>query len=173
MGPRFRGNERLSSLIRIVIQDALTPVSLRPRLFYGSHPPSMKGPSMAKFTYDHIHLRSPDPEATAKWYEQMLGAEVLRTTQQGKPRIDLKLGGADVFIAPVGASDGVNPAPTTPYLGLDHFGLSVTGIDAIAADLKAKGVTFTKEPTTIRPGVRICFIEAPQGVSIELLDRTV
>ena len=21
---------------------------------------------MAKFTYDHIHLRSPDPEATAK-----------------------------------------------------------------------------------------------------------
>jgi catechol 2,3-dioxygenase-like lactoylglutathione lyase family enzyme len=103
----------------------------------------------------------------------MLGAEVIRTQQQGSTRIDLKIGGANVFIAPVTAGDGVNPAPTTPYLGLDHFGLSVTGIDAIAADLKAKGVTFTKEPTTIRPGVRICFIEAPQGVSIELLDRTV
>jgi hypothetical protein len=24
---------------------------------------------MAKFTYDHIHLRSPDPEATARYYE--------------------------------------------------------------------------------------------------------
>jgi len=126
---------------------------------------------MAKYTWDHIHLRSTNPEATAAWYERMLGAEVIRTTQEGKPRIDLKIGGADVFIAPVTPGDGVNSPPTTPYQGLDHFGLSVSGIDAIAADLKAKGVEFTKEPTTARPGVRICFIRGPEGVSIELLDR--
>ena len=64
------------------------------------------------------------------------------------------------------------PAAETPYQGLDHFGLTVTGIDAIAADLKAKGVEFTREPTTVRPGVRVCFIRAPEGVSIELLERT-
>ena len=127
---------------------------------------------MAKFTYDHIHLRSPDPEATARWYERVFGAEVLRSVQQGKPRIDLKLGGANIFIAPVAAGDGVNPPPTTPYQGLDHFGLTVSGIDAIAAELKAKGVEFTKEPTTVRPGVRVCFIRGPEGVSIELLERT-
>jgi lactoylglutathione lyase len=127
---------------------------------------------MAKYTWDHIHLRTTDPEATAQWYERMLGAEVVRTMQEGKPRIDLKLGGANIFIAPVAAGDGVNPPPTTPYQGLDHFGLTVSGIDAIAADLKAKGVVFTKEPTTVRPGVRICFIRAPEGVSIELLDRS-
>jgi lactoylglutathione lyase len=126
---------------------------------------------MAKYTWDHIHLRSTNPEATAAWYERILGAEVIRTVQEGKPRIDLKIGGADVFIAPVTPGDGVNSPPTTPYQGLDHFGLSVSGIDAIAADLKAKGVEFTKEPTTARPGVRICFIRGPEGVSIELLDR--
>ncbi len=126
---------------------------------------------MAKFTWDHIHLRTTNPEATAQWYESKLGAEVIRTMQQGKPRIDLKLGGANIFIAPVVAGDGVNPPPTTPYQGLDHFGLTVTGIDAIAADLKSKGVEFTREPTTVRPGVRICFIRAPEGVSIELLER--
>lgn len=128
---------------------------------------------MAKFLWDHIHLRSPDPEATAQWYEKMLGAEIIRSVQQGQPRIDLKIGGANVFIAPVKEGDGVNPAPATPYQGLDHFGLSVTGIDAIAAELKAKGVEFTREPTTVRPGVRVCFLRGPQGVSIELLDRTV
>jgi lactoylglutathione lyase len=127
---------------------------------------------MAKFTWDHIHIRTTDPEATAQWYERMLGAEVIRTMQQGAPRIDLKLGGANVFIAPVTAGDGVNPAPTTPYRGLDHFGLTVTGIDAIAADLKAKGVEFTRDPVTVRPGVRVCFIRAPEGVSIELLERS-
>ena len=30
---------------------------------------------------------------------------------------------------------------------------------------------FTKEPTTTRPGVRICFIRGPHGISIELLER--
>jgi catechol 2,3-dioxygenase-like lactoylglutathione lyase family enzyme len=128
---------------------------------------------MAKYTWDHIHLRTTNPEATAAWYERMLGAEVIRTMQQGASRIDLKLGGANIFIAPVTAGDGVNPPPKTPYQGLDHFGLTVTGIDAIAADLKAKGVEFTREPTTVRPGTRVCFIRGPQGVSIELLDRTV
>jgi catechol 2,3-dioxygenase-like lactoylglutathione lyase family enzyme len=126
---------------------------------------------MAKYTWDHVHLRSPDPEATAAWFERMLGAEVIRSDQYGQKRVDLKLGGANIFIAPVTAGDGVNAPPATPYQGLDHFGLTVDGIDAIAADLKAKGVEFTKEPATVRPGVRVCFLRGPQGVSIELLDR--
>jgi lactoylglutathione lyase len=125
----------------------------------------------ARITWDHIHLRTPNPEGMAQWFEKMLGAEVKRSMQQGKERIDLRLGGANIFIAPVGDSDKVNAAPAIPYRGLDHFGLSVSGIDEIAAELKSKGVEFTKEPTTVRPGVRICFIKAPEGVSIELLDR--
>jgi lactoylglutathione lyase len=128
-------------------------------------------PKIHSIAWDHIHLRTKDPEGTAQWYERMLGAEVIRSMQQGKPRIDLKLGGANIFIAPVVDGDGVSAPPTTPYQGLDHFGLLVTGIDAIAADLKAKGVEFTREPITARPGVRICFIRAPDGVSIELLER--
>ena len=106
---------------------------------------------MAGFTWDHIHLRSPNPEATAAFYERMFGAEVIRTMQQGKPRIDLKVGGANVFILPIVPGDKTNPPPTSPYQGLDHFGLSVTGIDAVVADLKAKGAEFTMEPNKHPP----------------------
>jgi catechol 2,3-dioxygenase-like lactoylglutathione lyase family enzyme len=123
------------------------------------------------YRWDHVHLRSPDPEATAAWFERILGAQVIRSTVEGKPRIDLKLGGANIFIAPVVTGDGTNAAPIIPYRGLDHFGLCVSDIDAVAADLKAKGVAFTREPMTVRPGVRICFIRGPEGISIELLDR--
>jgi catechol 2,3-dioxygenase-like lactoylglutathione lyase family enzyme len=125
---------------------------------------------MPKFTYDHIHLRSPNPEATAQWYERHLDAEVIRSMQQGKPRIDLRIGGAKVFIAPVTAGDGVNAPPVTPYQGLDHFGLAVSGIDAIVDELKANGVEVTRGPLTIRPGTRVAFLRGPEGVSIELLD---
>jgi catechol 2,3-dioxygenase-like lactoylglutathione lyase family enzyme len=124
---------------------------------------------MPQFGFDHIHLRSPDPEATARWYEEMLGAEVLRTMQEGKPRIDLKLGGQSIFIAQSDAN--VAAPPNSPYQGLDHFGLIVQGIDAAAAELKARGVQFTMEPKQARPGLRIAFIRGPQNVSIELLER--
>ena len=126
---------------------------------------------MANYTWDHIHLRTADPEGMVKWFETMLGAQVTRSMQAGKPRIDIKLGGANIFIAPVAPGDAVNAAPVTPYQGLDHFGLTVKDIDAVAAEIKAKGVEFTKELTTIRPGVRICFIRGPQGISVELLER--
>ena len=126
---------------------------------------------MPHVTWDHIHLRSPDPEATAQWFERMLGAQVIRSTQQGKPRIDLKLGGANIFIAAVAAGHGINAPPQTPYQGLDHFGLAVSVIDAIAAELKAKGAEFSKEPHSPRPGIKICFLRGPQGISVELLDH--
>jgi catechol 2,3-dioxygenase-like lactoylglutathione lyase family enzyme len=125
------------------------------------------GQLMPIVTWDHVHLRSPDPEAMAAWLENVLGGVIIR----GPGRIDVKLGGANIFIAKVEPGDGVNAPPTTPYQGLDHFGLTVKDIDAVAAEIKAKGVEFTKEPTTIRPGVRICFIRGPQGISIELLER--
>ena len=42
----------------------------------------------------------------------------------------------------------------------------------MTAELKAKGVRFTLDPTTIRPGVRIAFLRGPEEISIELLERT-
>lgn len=126
---------------------------------------------MPSFSLDHIHLRTPDVEATAQWFERIFGAQIIRSMQQGTPRIDLKLGGANIFLAPVKAGDGVNAPPVTPYQGLDHFGLAVSDIDAVAAEMKAKGVEFTKEPHVPRPGLKICFLRGPQGISIELLDR--
>jgi catechol 2,3-dioxygenase-like lactoylglutathione lyase family enzyme len=122
---------------------------------------------MPVVTWDHVHLRSPDPEATAAWLQDILGGEIVRAPG----RLEVNLGGARIFIAGLDGDGPVSPPPPHPHQGLDHFGLSVKDIDAVAAELKAKGVTFTREPTTIRPGVRICFIRGPEGISVELLER--
>lgn len=126
---------------------------------------------MTKFTWEHIHLRSPDPAATAGWYERMFEAAVIRTPQpDGSTRIDLDLSGQKVFIAQADPAK-TGSAPQSPYLGLDHFGLTVPDLDRAVAELKAKGVAFTMEPRTIRPGVRIAFLTAPENVAIELIQR--
>lgn len=126
---------------------------------------------MPKLTWDHVHLRSPDIEATAQWFERMLGAEVIRSMQDGKPRIDLALGGFKIFLAQVTPGDGVHPPPLTPHQGLDHFAFFVADLDKLVSELKAKGAEFTKELHTPRSGIRICFLRGPQGISIELLER--
>lgn len=125
---------------------------------------------MPNYTFDHVHLRSPDPEATAAWFEDKLGAQIIRSLQGGKPRIDMKVGGADIFI--IQADAAAAAPPSAPYQGIDHFGLSVVGLDEAVAGLKAKGVQFTMEPTSPRPGIRICFIRGPENILIELLERT-
>jgi lactoylglutathione lyase len=126
---------------------------------------------MTKFTWEHIHLRSPDPAQTASWYRDKLGAEIIQTPQaDGSTRYDLNLTGQKIFIAKADPA-ATGASPQTPYMGLEHFGLTVEDIDAAVAELKAKGVPFTMEPKTIRPGVRIAFLTAPQDVSIELIQR--
>jgi lactoylglutathione lyase len=126
---------------------------------------------MTSFTWEHIHLRSPDPEATAAWYHDKLGATVIRTPQpDGSTRIDLDLSGQKVFIARAAPGKAAD-APSSPYLGLDHFGLTVTDIHAAVAELKGKGVHFTMDPTVNLPGVTIAFLTAPENVSIELIQR--
>jgi catechol 2,3-dioxygenase-like lactoylglutathione lyase family enzyme len=123
---------------------------------------------MATFTFDHIHLRSPDIEATAAFYEHAFGVTLKRSPQ----RIDFNLGGQPVFVSPI-TEPATGEAPSAPYRGLEHIGLAVTGIDDVVAALKAKGVVFTMEPNTIRPGVRIAFLRGPENIAIELLERTV
>ena len=125
------------------------------------------------YRYDHMHLRSRDVKKTAEYYHRVFGATILESVQSdGRPRTDLDLDGLTIFIAPVPSDAAIPSAPTDPYIGLDHFGLRVENMDEAVAELKRRGASFTMEPRTIRPGVRIAFVEAPDNVRIELLERS-
>jgi catechol 2,3-dioxygenase-like lactoylglutathione lyase family enzyme len=115
--------------------------------------------------WDHVHLRVGDPEAVAAWFGTMLGGEILRAPD----RIDVILGGQKIFLLQAPGTD--KPSPPHPHRGLDHFGVQVKDVDRVAEYLKGKGVRFVAEPHTPRPGIRIAFIEGPEGISIEILER--
>src|SRR5260221_9409754 len=99
-------------------------------------------------TWDHVHLRSPDPEAMAAWLENILGGVIIR----GPGRIDVKLGGANVFIAPVTAGAGVDTPPGAPHQGRRHFWVGRKKNNAGAPAGKAQRGGVTKEATNTRPG---------------------
>jgi catechol 2,3-dioxygenase-like lactoylglutathione lyase family enzyme len=132
--------------------------------------PMRETAGMEPYRFDHLHLRSPDPEAAAAIWVSAFGATIKARVQAGPwQRIVLDLAGIPLFLEQVAPGTHAPPAP--PFLGLEHIGLTVTDLDASLADLAAKGVPLISGPTTPRPGVRIAFFAMPDGVQVELIER--
>ena len=68
-----------------------------------------------KFTCDHLHLRSLDPEKGAQFYVEMFGAAVLSRAHHGETlRVVVDLGGLQLFIEQVPPQTPVPPSPHVP-----------------------------------------------------------
>lgn len=126
---------------------------------------------MLEFRCDHVHLRSPDPERTARFYVDLLGARDAGSAEvRGALRRMVALGGLDIFIEAV--PETTPSPPAAPFMGLEHIGFAVDDLDAAAAMLGAHGVPLLGAGIeTVRPGIRIAFIEGPERVRIELIER--
>jgi lactoylglutathione lyase len=132
------------------------------------------------FTFDHVHIISENPRAAARWYVEMFGATIAAdTVARGAPQIFVALGGMTILIR--GRRPGEAPAPARPIRpfsdfsshdawGTDHFGFLYRGdLAAFCAELRAKGVRFPVELKTGVNGRPLCYVAAPDGVSIELM----
>ena len=126
----------------------------------------------ATLSFDHVHVISQEPQVSANWYVDKLGGAIVKSgTVHNAPQIYVSFGGPMVIVRGERPGEAVKDKSNLEW-GADHFGLQVKGdFDAFCAGLRAKGVTFSMEPTDANPTTRIAFINAPDGVSIELLSR--
>jgi len=140
----------------------------------------MKGKTVSNpsFKFDHIHIISENPKASADWYVEMFGATIAADTfARRAPQIFVDLGGMTILIR--GRRPGETPVPARliqPYAdfsshnawGTDHF-LYQGDLAGFCDKLRGKGVTF---PVELKKGVNgglLCYVAAPDGVSIELM----
>ena len=117
---------------------------------------------MPEYIFDHIHLRSTDPQKTAEFYEKMFGAKIVRIQPAAEGRgasAKLEISGVTILIAQVKEGE---PA------GLHHFGIRTTGLENSVSGLKEKGVKFTQEVRVVNPTFKMSFLVAPDSVPIEL-----
>lgn len=122
--------------------------------------------------FDHLHLISEYPQAAASWYAEKLAGKIIMSYEVlGAPQILLSLGGTTFILRGRRPKEQLSKKGGLQW-GVDHFGFQVSGdFDGFCDELKKKGVIFTTDPVDFSPGLRIAFIEAPDGVSIELLQR--
>jgi lactoylglutathione lyase len=117
---------------------------------------------MPKYTFDHVHLASPDPVKTAEYYEKMFGAKkLIQDMPNGPKKVSVEIGNTTILIAGKRGGEAEKPS-------LDHFGIRTDNLEKAVTELKAKGVIFTQEIMQIRPDFKISFLKTPDGVSIEL-----
>lgn len=119
----------------------------------------------AKLGLHHVHLRAPDPTAALAWYVDKFGGAPGKL----KNRID-GINYAGVWVL-------AQKGEATPSAGtaIDHIGFRPLNVDSVVTGLKTKNVKVTAEPRplTLPSGtsMRIAFVESPEGVRIELVQR--
>ena len=134
---------------------------------------------------DHIHLISRDAHAAAQWYCDIFGGEItaVQPDLRGAPQINVKVNKLTLLIR--GQRTGEQPVATRPMQhfeayssheewGIDHFGFTYRGdLRVFCDELKKKGVRMAVEPWEFKPGLLLCYVAAPDGVSIEIVQTNV
>lgn len=120
------------------------------------------------FALDHLHCWSRDPKAAARAYVEMFAAEQVVTIETSYGlRVVIRLAGQLLYI------EQAPPDEAPPSrIGLEHFALATDAFDEAVMALRLTGARFLVEPKEARPGVRIAFVEAPDGGRVELVERS-
>jgi lactoylglutathione lyase len=122
--------------------------------------------------FHHMHLCCQDPQAAARWFEEMLGAKTIgeATFFGGAPGLRLDLNGTYLYIRGLRPGEHLSEDSTRDRFGYDHLGLKVSDIEEVAGRMQAKGVEFEVDVHEPRPGTRIAFIRGPEHIRIELIE---
>ena len=116
------------------------------------------------FKMNHIHLKTPDPEKTAKFYVDTLGAKIVGQAGGNGLRIDLH--GLSVNITKF-----IEGQSREQLYGIEHIAIDTDDLDNVVESLKANGARILEE-TQVGSGRRVCFFEGPEGVQLEVLEMT-
>ena len=121
---------------------------------------------------DHIHFKCSDPEKTVAFFKENFGAkEVARIDVRGMSIVTLDIGGLWYNFSPKRPGETVEPRMEPARYGVYHIGLKTRDLEGEAVKMKARGVKYTLEVAQSNPTTKYAFIEGPDGISIEILQR--
>jgi len=128
------------------------------------------------YRINHIHLKAPDPRKTAEWYAKAFAFKILndevRVFGDRFIRCQTEDGGMMVNISGARTGETLGPGDASPHHGLEHFGFDSENLEADIKRLEGLGAKLLEGPIEIPGGRRICFVQAPDEVRLELIQRT-
>lgn len=115
------------------------------------------------FDFNHVHLKTRDPAATAQFYVKNFGAKIVEDRPGWGVQIDLH--GVLINVTPL-----IETQKHEQHYGIEHLAVNTDDYAGTLASLKANGVTILEELTT-PDNRRVCFLEAPDGAQVEVIEK--
>ena len=111
---------------------------------------------------NHLHIKTRDPEKTAKFYVDTFGAKILTPGPRNGYRLDLL--GLHLNVTPF-----LEEQKREQSYGMEHLAIDTDELDNVVAKLKAQGIPILEE-TVVSGGRRVCFFAGPDGVQLEFIE---
>jgi lactoylglutathione lyase len=122
----------------------------------------------------HTMLRVGDLQRSVKFYTEVLGMKLLRTTDRPDQKYSLAFVG-------YGGKDRNSVLELTYNYGVDkydlgagfgHIAIEIPDVAKACEDVRAKGGTVTREAGPVKGGTTvIAFVQDPDGYKIEFIER--
>ena len=121
--------------------------------------------------YHHIHLVCSDLEQTIHFFGDVMGATLMGRKKFGTADgAMLELAGTNIFLRVKRIDETIASDSTSARYGYDHLAFITDDVDAVYADLTARGYQFSVPPTPQEPN-RIAFLKGPDNITIELISK--
>jgi len=115
------------------------------------------------FGVHHVHLKTRDPKQTMQFYVDNLGATLIAQVNPRSYRVNLH--GLTLNITSL-----IDTQSREQHYGMEHVAVDTDDYAKTLSRLRANGVRVLEELTPTN-GRHVCFLEAPDGVQIELIEK--
>ena len=123
---------------------------------------------MPNYAFNHVHHETKDVDGAVAFYQDLFGATADAPFERGGATwVQVHIGNTQVTVTDRDFSD----MELGRYQGLDHFALTTDDFDATLAAIEAKGVSIWMGPVQLENGMRIVFVNGPDHVKIELMEK--
>jgi catechol 2,3-dioxygenase-like lactoylglutathione lyase family enzyme len=112
---------------------------------------------------NHVHLKTRDPKRTAQFYVENFGATLVGEIGTRGYRVSLH--GLNLNITTI-----IDAQTREQHYGVEHIALDTDDYAGTLARLKANGVRVLEEMPP-QNGRRVCFLEAPDGAQVEVIEK--
>jgi catechol 2,3-dioxygenase-like lactoylglutathione lyase family enzyme len=122
-----------------------------------------QGGTAMSFAIQHVHVKTQDPQKTMQFYIDNLGATYVAEISGRGHRVNLH--GLTLNITTLISSQNHEQ-----HYGIEHIALDTDDYSGAMAKLRDNGVRVLEELAP-NNGRRVCFLEAPDGAQIELIEK--
>lgn len=121
--------------------------------------------------YSHTMLRVKNIKTSLNFYEKVIGLKVLRTMELKDATLYFISDESECCTIELTYNHQLPEGGYSHGNYFGHLAFETDDMDKFTEILKTHGFDYTRHPFEIKPGVKIAFVQDPDGFPVEIIER--